>query len=111
MFKLIFLLTRKQGTSSEQFYDYYETTHREFIMQMPNVENYVRRYLKPLPGMAEDGAPFDAITELWFKDEAAYRGAMKFALSPEFQRAVAEDEEQFLDRSKTRALTVDERSW
>lgn len=110
MFKLIFLLTRKRGTSSEQFQDYYETTHRQFIMEMPNVKNYVRRYLKPLPSMPNN-APYDAITELWFEDEAAYRDAMKFALSPDFQKRVAEDEDMFLERSLTRALTVDERSW
>ena len=47
----------------------------------------------------------------WFEDEAAYRDAMKFALSADFQKRVAEDEDKFIERSLTRMCTVDERSW
>ncbi|RYY25329.1 MAG: EthD family reductase [Sphingomonadales bacterium] len=110
MFKLIFLLTKKAGMSDADFFDYYETTHREFITRLPNVANYLRRYVKPLPGAAED-RPFDAITEVWFESDATYREAMKVAMTPEFQRDVAADEEHFVDRTRTKMFTVDERSW
>ena len=49
------------------------------------------------------------ITEIWFADRAAYEAAMARHAQPEVAAAIAADEENFLDRSKTRMFVVDER--
>jgi uncharacterized protein (TIGR02118 family) len=113
MFKVVALLTRKQGLSREAFVEYYETRHVPLIRSLfPYIADYRRNYVDLTGAIIESGttAPdFDSVTELWFHDRAGYEAMMKAHASSDAGPKVAQDEENFLDRSKTRFFIVEER--
>jgi hypothetical protein len=84
-FKVIALLSRRQDVSKADFIDYYETKHVKLIR-----------------------SNFDVVTELWFKDRAGYEAMLAAHANPEVGQAIADDEANFLDRSKTRFFIVEE---
>lgn len=106
MIKTIAMMKRKAGTSREEFMRYYEEEHAPLGLQHFPFVRYVRNYVRPLPGQEE--AAFDVITEFWFADRAAYQKAIDFNSSPA-ARIFREDEDRFMDSSKTVSYVVDER--
>ena len=70
---------------------------------------YVRRYLEPQPhpetGAWED-PPFDVVTELWFDDEAVFRGTLAALTTTVMPEAIVRDEANLFDRSSFRIATV-----
>lgn len=112
MLKTIALLKRKEGLSREAFIGYYENHHAPLMLKLqPAVCGYRRNFIEPegafiFPGAA---APdFDVITELWYTDRAAYDATMAELTKEETFARIAADEENFLDRSKTRMFVVEE---
>ncbi len=112
MFKAIALLKCKAGLSREAFIDYYENHHVPLIFSLqPQIAGYRRNFINLEGAFIYPGATapdFDVITELWYADRAAYDAAIAMATNPETAARIAKDEENFLDRSKTRMFTVDE---
>jgi hypothetical protein len=112
MFKSVFLLKRKPGTTMEEFKAYYETSHRMLGERvLPTAERYVRRYLTPYspdPGALADEQEFDVITEIWFKDRATFETAIAGLGEPATAQEIMEDEQRFMDRSRIRFFTVEE---
>jgi hypothetical protein len=112
MIKLMVLVKRKVGTTRESFIDYYEKHHAEFGKKICGHlwERYVRNYPQDIMNYAlEDNSlddSYDAITEIWLKDEAAVAEMERILKTPEIQKAVLEDEERFQDRLKTRMMAV-----
>lgn len=116
MIKLIGLFRRKNGMSREEFIEYYENRHVPLIMSvMPQLADYRRNY--PLPDgtfeaghlPAAEGEAYDVITECWFSSREAFDEMAKVTADPEIGRRIAEDEANFLDRSRMVMFTVDER--
>jgi uncharacterized protein (TIGR02118 family) len=108
MFKVFAYLTRRQGTTREEFIDYYENHHVPLVLSlasMPRVykRNYVVRAMTADPGSPD--IDFDVVTEMAWDDRAGFEEWMALAGVP----AIAEDEARFLDRSKTRAHVIEER--
>jgi hypothetical protein len=108
-YKMLILIKRRPGMPFEEFRDYYEQRHCKFGVDMAatvGMCRYTRRYLEPISGGEFD---YDVLTECWFDDRAKFEaviGAMaKGQLSPE----IVQDEQRFMDRSKTRFFTVTER--
>jgi len=68
------------------------------------------------PSRARSGSPdqtgaaeelqFDVITELWFEDEATFRGTVKYLATSIMPDEVVEDEKRLFDRARTRMATV-----
>ncbi|KTE00926.1 ethyl tert-butyl ether degradation protein EthD [Sphingopyxis sp. H038] len=114
MFKVISLLKARADISRAAFIDYYETRHAPLVLElMPNILAYRRNYVAAEGSIAFDLAPpfdYDSVTEIWFHDRAAYDEALAVLMSPANAARLAADEEQFLDRSKTRLIVVDERA-
>ena len=111
MFKTIALLKTKPGLSREAFIDYYESTHVPLIRQcLPQIDGYRRNFVRWEGAViaADTTADFDVVTEMWYADRAAFEAAMALFAQPEVSRRIAEDEEHFLDRSKTRFFMVEE---
>jgi hypothetical protein len=54
----------------------------------------------------EEELQFDVITELWFQDEAVFRGTVKYLATSIMPDEVVEDEKQLFDRARTRMATV-----
>ncbi|MDO8862281.1 EthD domain-containing protein [Haliea sp. E1-2-M8] len=112
MFKAIFLLKRKPGTSFEEFKEYYESTHRKLGERaLPTAKKYIRRFLTPYPEQETVERPeteFDVITEIWFEDKDAFESAVTALAAPNLQAEIVEDESRFMDRSKISLFTVEE---
>ncbi|RZL82533.1 MAG: EthD family reductase [Sphingomonas sp.] len=105
MIKLSFFLTRRSDLTHEQFTRYWLDRHAPLLEGLPEVQLNVRKYvqqdaLKGLPPSLPV-APFDGVAELWFDDMEALNATLA---AGSYATLVAEDEEKFLDRSKTSIL-------
>lgn len=111
-FKVISLLKARADIDRAAFVDYYETHHAPLVIElMPGILTYRRNYVQAEGGFAFEATPdfdYDSVTEIWFRDRAAYEEALAVLLSPANAARLAADEERFLDRSKTRLMIVDE---
>lgn len=112
--KLIILIKRKPGMSREDFIAHYENVHAQFGKRTQGHlwDKYVRNYTKSLmeyqPEDNDADDSYDAITEIWVKDDAALQEMARIINEPENNQWVLEDEEKFQDRLKTRILIVEE---
>ncbi|WP_233276834.1 EthD domain-containing protein [Mucilaginibacter paludis] len=98
MIKFTILLRRRPGTSHEDFVSYHKNNHAALFASLPEVKQYVRRYVQchPLP-VTLPGLPpreYDGITEIWF-DNADSIG--KVFGSKDYMKLIRPDEEKFLD--------------
>jgi uncharacterized protein (TIGR02118 family) len=92
---------------SRAFIDYYENNHVPLVLSLaaePAV--YKRNYVVHGDefNREDEALDFDVVTELVFPDRAGFVAWIE-ALSVD---AVAEDEERFLDRARTRAYVIEE---
>lgn len=102
MMKVVFLVTRRAGMTTEDYQDYSTRIHAPLVTKLPGLERYVVNYSQPLPGA--DAPAYDGMVELWFESPDAFEKAMS---SHDGQAAVA-DQANFLDPSKTVMLVVEE---
>jgi uncharacterized protein (TIGR02118 family) len=108
MFKVFAYLTRRQGTTREEFIDYYENHHVPLVLSLASMPRvYKRNYVvgAKAPGPDSPDIDFDVVTEMAWDDRAGFEEWMALGGIP----AIAEDEARFLDRSKTRAHVIEER--
>lgn len=95
------------GMTHDEFVDYYENHHVALILSAaPAPHAYSRSYL-PAASDRRFPADFDVMTRLRFYD--ATRRAWLARVYADGS-GVTEDEERFLDRSRTRSWVVDERA-
>ena len=109
-YKILLFMKRRPGMTFEAFKDYYENHHAPLCAKYASgISRYVRRFLTPHRN-PETGATeelqFDVITELWFEDEAVFRGTVEYLATSIMPDEVVEDEKQLFDRAKTRMATV-----
>ena len=105
MIKISCFLTRRADLTREQFLQYWTTTHSAVLSSLPPSEMPIRRYVQlhstddAIPGI--ETAPYDGVAEIWVDtvDDAA-----AWFTSETYTSSAAADEENFLDRSKTRFL-------
>ena len=111
MFKMIALLKRKSGITTEEFIDLYEQGHSKFAVRfLPKVRRYERRYIRDIanPVTGVDDAPaFDVVTEVWWDNRADFEAAMAVVGSPENAKLFEEDEEKLFDRPAMRIFVVE----
>jgi hypothetical protein len=109
-YKILLFMKRRPGMTLEAFQNYYENHHVPLCQKYASgVGRYMRRFLIPHPNPdtgATDELPYDVITELWFEDEAVFRGTVKYLATSIMPDEVVEDEKQLFDRTKTRMATV-----
>ncbi|MDB6159808.1 MAG: ethyl tert-butyl ether degradation protein EthD [Gammaproteobacteria bacterium] len=109
-YKILLFMKRRPGMTFEAFQDYYENQHAPLCVKYASgISRYVRRFLTPHPNPetgASEELPFDVITELWFADEAIFRGTVEYLATSIMPDEVVEDEKRLFDRSKTRMATV-----
>lgn len=112
-YKILLPMKRKPGMSVEEFRDYYETRHAPMAERYSaSVSRYIRRYLEPHPHPENGPAgelPYDVITELWFEDEAVFKGTLAYLTTSAMPDEVIADEGNLFDRSSFRIVTVVER--
>lgn len=111
VYKILYFMKRRPGMSVADFRDYYENRHSKFVLKYMNddVKRYVRRYIEPLPN-PETGdnseLAYDVVTELWFEDEAKFKGMVKYISTSLMPDDVIEDEMNLFDRPKIRIATI-----
>lgn len=109
MTKITILLTRRSDLSHDEFVDYWTQKHTPLLAELPSDEVTVSRYVQlhptgeAIPGVAT--AEVDGVAELWVDSVA---DAAKWFTSETYKTLIAEDEANFLDRSKTRFLYATE---
>ena len=111
MKKTIVLLTRKPGTSLEQFRRHYETVHAPgAIERIPALAraDYRRNFIESSEADNLPRPDFDVITEITFVDDADYDAFRRSLEDPSVQAWIAQDEARFSDRGRTRSYTVSE---
>jgi hypothetical protein len=108
VFKVFAYLTRREGSTREEFIDYYENHHVPLVLSLaPMPRVYKRNYLRQgdAASLESPAIGFDVVTEMAWDDRAGMENWVAALGVP----AIAEDEARFLDRSKTRAYVIDER--
>lgn len=112
--KVIAMLRKREGISREDFIRYYDENHAPLILSLlPGIVEYRRNFTVFDNAYVNEGAApfdFDVLTEIRFRDRAAYDAAMTVAADPAVAQRIADDEENFLDRSGTRMFVVEETS-
>jgi hypothetical protein len=113
MMKVIALIARKPGMSRAEFIDYYESNHAPLAQRIfPQFIQYRRNFIDLTGAIMAPGIPgpdFDSVTEIWYRDRAAYDEMLNSHFSAAYQETVEQDERKFMDRSLTRFFHVDER--
>jgi hypothetical protein len=108
--KILLFMKRKPGISVEAFRDYYENHHVPLALgHSAMLSRYVRRYLEPRPNpdTGESGElPYDVVTELWFEDEATWRGTVQYLETSVMPDEIVLDELNLFDRPTMRMATV-----
>lgn len=86
MTKVIVLLRKKDGISSDDFRRHWRDVHGPIAMRMPGLKHYVQNHA------AGDDPPYDGIAELWFDSPAD----MQAAFTSEAAAEAARDAPNFL---------------
>lgn len=116
--KVMLLLKRKAGMSPTEFRDYYEGSHVVLAYRHLGhlFADYRRNYVQqpgpvngeePNPALLSEN-PFDAITEIWLHDAAAWQEMQRIISDPVIGKIFMEDEEHFLDRPALLIFPCDE---
>lgn len=109
-YKILLFMKRRPGMTMAAFQDYYENHHVPLALKYSSgVSRYMRRFLTPHPNPetgASDELQFDVITELWFEDEATFRGTVKYLATSIMPDEIVADEKNLFDRKTMRMATV-----
>lgn len=116
MMKMIALIKRKAGLSSEQFREHYETSHAPLITELlPFFTDYRRNYQDPSLQFHPDhveavyqGPDFDVMTEISFASKADYEKMVTALEDPQIAERIRADEEQFIDRASIALYMTEE---
>ena len=111
MIKRITLIKARNGMSPADFKAYYESSHAPMAKRLfPMVADYRRNFIGAVArhpeGQTHPG--FDAITELWFTDEANFKAFTDKLARPEVRAEVQADEAKFMQVDQTWSFVVDE---
>ena len=102
--KLLGFLTKRSGLSREEFVEWYEANHVPMILEeTPGLVDYRRNFLP------ETIAGVDVITELTYRDRAAFDHAMALAVQPPASERIAQDQDFLFESDGVKIVLVDER--
>jgi uncharacterized protein (TIGR02118 family) len=100
MFKMIALLTRKDGLAHEEFVRHWVEVHAPLAHGIPELRRYVQSHIvgeQTRPDIPTTKMAVDGIAELWFDDQMALERAHG---TPEMKRLLA-DGATFIGSIKT----------
>jgi len=106
MIKSLSLLTRKDGTTHEQFVTHWVEVHAPLAHRVPGLVRYVQSHIveeRTRPDIPSSAVEIDGIAELWYEDGESMARALA---SPE-AKALHADGARFIGRIKT--FTVEEK--
>ena len=100
MIKVLGLLTRKAGTTHEEFVRHWYDIHAPLAHAVPGIRRYVQSHItdtRTRPDVPETNVDVDGIAELWYDDLASLQRA---AATPEMKR-LTDDGALFIGQIKT----------
>lgn len=111
MFKLVYLLRRKNGMSPEEFHDYWRHRHAPLVRKHAAVLG-IRRYVQShtvdtdlnewlVVDRRVDAAPYDGVAELWYDSEDSVRASLQLPEVRAALRELIEDERRFVDEASS----------
>jgi uncharacterized protein (TIGR02118 family) len=105
MIKWIGLIKRKPGITEQAFSKYWKDIHAAVVLKnMPGVVRYIQNHRIKIN---EYDSAWDGIVELWFEDLESFRSMSRWYLS-EAGKILRDDEDKFIDRSKTIDMICEE---
>lgn len=90
MQKLIVLLHRREGMSTEEFHRYWREAHAPLLLRLPDLQRLVFNYGQ-VSWTGEQPA-FDGISEDWFESEEAVQASFQSAARDERRSEVSRHE-------------------
>jgi len=111
MVKVIALIKKKPGLSREEFVRHYEEVHAPLAVKyFPTLKRYVRNHIITSPDAKE--LDFDCITEFWYDDMRGHQAVLDVLgdYKTEIGQIFRDDEEKFMDGSKTVGFLVEEKA-
>ena len=105
MVKLIYVITRKEGLSVEEFQTHWRETHAPIAAAIPGVRRYVQCHTLPELYDSDMKPSHDGVAEIWFDDLDAFRAM----IGTDEQKAAAVDELKFIDHSKSFLIVTEEK--
>jgi uncharacterized protein (TIGR02118 family) len=100
MIKVVGLLTRKEGTTHEQFVRHWFDVHGPLAHAVPGIRRYVQSHItgtRTRPDIPETDFEIDGIAELWYDDlESLQRAAATAEM-----KALTDDGALFIGRIKS----------
>ena len=100
MIKVLGLLTRKEGTTHEEFVRHWFDIHAPLAHAVPGIRRYVQSHItgtRSRPDIPETAVDVDGIAELWYDDLEAMQRA---GASPEM-KILTDDGALFIGQIKT----------
>jgi uncharacterized protein (TIGR02118 family) len=100
MIKVLGLLTRKEGTTHEEFVRHWFDVHAPLAHAVPGIRRYVQSHItgtRGRPDIPETAMEVDGIAELWYDDLEAMQRA---GATPEM-KALTDDGALFIGQIKT----------
>jgi uncharacterized protein (TIGR02118 family) len=100
MIKVVGLLTRKEGTTHEEFVRHWFDVHGPLAHAIPGIRRYVQSHItgtRTRPDIPETDVEVDGIAELWYDNLESLQRA---AATPEMQ-ALTDDGALFIGRIKS----------
>lgn len=109
MLKTVTFLWKREGLSTTEFRDYYETVHARIGERVLSgwALHYVRRFLNPEFGQADPEMP-DVVMEIWYADRATFEACMAALGQGAVAAEIAADEAKLFAPGKMRTFTVEE---
>lgn len=117
MIKFVMCITRHPNMTRAQFRDYWQNRHGPFFMRnaaLMRARKYVQSHTLDSPlneglrqsrGMAPE---YDGVAEVWFDSEQDLIEGMSSAEGEKLAAALLEDENNFIDHSKSTAFLAEE---
>ena len=105
MVKLVVLVKKKEGMSSEEFHRYWKENHGPLALKtVPELKKYVQNHTVK---MGKSEPPYDGMAEIWFENMDAYRAYLSFYMG-DSGKVIRDDEDRFLDKNKMVVFTAEE---
>ncbi len=105
--KVFELMKRKEGLTHEEFVRHWEEQHGPLVARVvPGIRRYLQNHLVRLD--SDEEPPFDGVAEVWYEETMTWQKLMDFYFS-DAGKVLRDDEERFMDHSKSIALVVQEK--
>lgn len=110
--KVVALIRKKQGITTEQFKEYYEGTYVPLILSITStISRYIRNYVQENSDWhpaSENPTIYDCVTEVWFDTEEGFAKFLKDFTTGETVARVSADEDTFVDKPNGQVFVVKE---